>query len=64
MATAVLVASASFAGGFAVSSSTGVQPGYFDAVEAGGYGGGGDVVIEGMDKKTQDYYKDLYKEDE
>jgi len=64
VAIAVVVGGVSFGGGFAVSSATGVQPGYFEAVEAGGYGGGGDAVIEGMDKKTQDYYKNLYKEEE
>jgi hypothetical protein len=63
VAIAVLVWAVFFAGGFAASSATGVQPGYFEAVEAGGYGGGGDPVIEGIDKKTQDYYKDLYKDE-
>jgi hypothetical protein len=53
-----------FAVGYAASSATGVQPGYFEAVEAGGYGGAGDAVIEGIDKKTQDYYKNLYKEEQ
>lgn len=64
VAMAVAVWVALFAAGFAVSSATGVQPGYFEAVEAGGYGGGGDAAIEGIDKKTQDYYKDLYKEEQ
>jgi len=54
---------ASFAAGFAVSKSTGVQPGYFEAAEAGGYGGG-ETSIEGIDQKMQDHYKNLYKNDE
>jgi hypothetical protein len=46
--------------GYRVSSATGVQVGYFEAAEAGGYGAPSDTV-EGIDKQTQDYYKDLYK---
>lgn len=48
--------------GYAFSSKSGVQVGYFESAEAGGYGSTGDSV-EGIDSKTQDYYKDLYKED-
>jgi len=48
------------AAGYAVSLKSGVQIGYFEAGEAGGYGSTGDSV-EGIDKQTQDYYKDLYK---
>lgn len=48
------------AAGYVVSSKSGVQVGYFEAGEAGGYGSTGDSV-EGIDKQTQDYYKDLYK---
>ena len=48
------------AAGYALSSKSGVQTGYFEAGEAGGYGSTGDSV-EGIDKQTQDYYKDLYK---
>ncbi len=51
----------SFLAGYKVSYSTGIQPGYFEAAEAGGYGGGG-AAIEGLDKATQDYYKELYKQ--
>lgn len=49
-----------FATGYKASSSTGIQPGYFEAAEAGGYGGGSDTV-EGISTEVQDYYKDLYK---
>jgi len=54
---------AAFAAGYAASAATGVQPGYFEAAEAGGYGGG-ETAIEGIDQKTQDHYKNLYKNDE
>ena len=50
----------SFFAGYKVSYATGVQVGYFEAAEAGGYGAPSDTV-EGIDKQTQDYYKDLYK---
>lgn len=60
---AVLVWLASFAAGYAASTATGIQPGYFEAAEAGGYGGGGDAAPEGIDKKTLDHYKDLYKDE-
>jgi hypothetical protein len=52
----------SFSAGYRISASTGVQPGYFDAVEAGGYGGE-ETTIEGISQETQDYYKNLYKEE-
>jgi len=48
--------------GYALSSKSGVQVGYFESAEAGGYGSTGDSV-EGIDTQTQDYYKDLYKEE-
>jgi len=50
--------------GYAVSSQTGVEPGYFEAAEAGGYGagpGGGDDA-EGIDQELQEYYKSLQTE--
>lgn len=50
------------AAGYAVSSKSGVQVGYFESAESGGYGSTGDSV-EGIDTQTQDYYKNLYKED-
>jgi len=52
----------SFTAGYRISAHTGVQPGYFDAVEAGGYGGE-ETTVEGISKEVQDYYKNLYKED-
>jgi len=50
------------AAGYVVSSKSGVQVGYFESAESGGYGSTGDSV-EGIDTQTEDYYKNLYKED-
>ena len=50
--------------GYAVSSQTGVEPGYFEAAEAGGYGAGpgGGGGAEGIDQELQEYYKSLQTE--
>lgn len=50
--------------GYAVSSQTGVEPGYFEAAEAGGYGagageGGG---AQDLDPELQKYYESLKTE--
>ena len=58
---AAIVGIVGLTAGYAVSLKGGVQVGYFEAAESGGYGGTGDSV-EGIDTQTQDYYKDLYKE--
>ncbi len=60
----LLAAIFSFYGGFSFSAHTGTEPGYFDAVEAAGYGGGGDEKIEGVSDEMSNYYQDLLKEDE
>lgn len=52
-----------FLAGYKLSYRTGIQPGYFEAAEAGGYGGGGGVA-EGLDKTAQEYYKNLLKQEE
>ena len=49
--------------GFAVSDHTGVEPGFFEIAESGGYG----VVAEkksaeGIGSDVQDYYKSLTQE--
>ncbi len=59
---AVAIWAAGFVGGYNASSATGIQPGYFEAAESGGYGGG-DTSVEGITEEVQDYYKDLYKEE-
>lgn len=51
-----------FAGGYTVSARTGSEPGYFDAVEAAGYGGGGEL-LKGVSIEVQDYYKNLLEEE-
>ena len=49
--------------GYSISARTGVEPGYFAAVEVGSYGApeasGG---IEGMSAEDADYYKSLTEE--
>ena len=54
----------SFAGGYAISTRTGSEPGYFSAVEAAGYGGGAEEKIEGLTDEIQDYYKSLQDVDD
>ena len=52
-----------FLAGYSMSSSTGVEPGFFEAVEAGSYGGGGGKeVTEGITEEDQDYYRKLMEE--
>ncbi len=57
----VIVSAVCFAGGYKLSASTGTEPGYFGAVEAAGYGGGGEK-IEGVTEEMSDYYKSLQEE--
>jgi len=52
-----------FFAGYSISSSTGVEPGFFEAVETGSYGGGGgEEVTEGISTEEQDYYRKLSEE--
>jgi len=48
-----------FYGGYTISARTGTEPGYFDAVEAAGYGGGGDEKIEGISDEMNEFYQSL-----
>jgi len=49
--------------GYSMSSSTGVEPGFFEAVEAGSYGGGGgQETTEGISEEDQEYYRKLMEE--
>jgi len=51
-----------FLTGYLTSSHTGVEPGFFDAVETGSYGGKQDEPsTKGLNKGLQDYYKNLSK---
>lgn len=52
-----------FYGGYSLSAKTGTEPGYFDAVEAAGYGGGGGEKIEGISDEMSDYYQSLSEEE-
>jgi hypothetical protein len=47
--------------GYATSSRTGVEPGYFEAAEAGGYGApaGEQGGAEELDPALQEYYENL-----
>lgn len=46
--------------GYSLSSSTGVEPGYFEAPDAGGYGASAEgAAPEGISSEAQDYYKNL-----
>ncbi len=52
-----------FLAGYSISSSTGVEPGFFEAVETGSYGGGGgEETTEGISTEDQEYYRDLSAE--
>jgi hypothetical protein len=49
--------------GYAISSQTGVEPGYFEASETGGYGApSGESDEPAAEGDVQKYYKDLLKE--
>ncbi|GBE43706.1 hypothetical protein BMS3Bbin10_01787 [bacterium BMS3Bbin10] len=53
----------SFLVGYSVSESTGVEPGFFEAVETGSYGAGpGGGATEGVSAEDEKYYQELGKE--
>lgn len=59
----VVVALLGFVAGYGVSSNTGVEPGYFEAPEAGSYGASSEGAdTEGISDKYQEYYKGLAQE--
>ncbi len=48
--------------GYAVSSATGVEPGYFEAAETGGYGAAEEGPgAAGVSEDIQKYYEELAK---
>lgn len=51
----------SFLFGYNMSSQTGVEPGFFELPEAGGYGAGpgGGQASEGVSSDMEEYYKKL-----
>lgn len=49
--------------GYVISSKTGVEPGFFEQPEAGGYGVAAEKpAAAGLEKDVQDYYSDLVNE--
>jgi hypothetical protein len=51
--------------GFGTSYVDGIQPGYFEKQEAPAYGvGGGEGFGADLGKDVEEFYKDLYAEDE
>ncbi len=53
-------AGAAFLLGYSLSSSTGVEPGFFQGADTGGYGAGaGGKAVEGVSAEDQEYYKSL-----
>ena len=56
----VIIVVMGFLLGFNISSNTGVEPGFFEIAEAGGYGAGAESKApEGLSQDLQDYYSDL-----
>ena len=59
----IVLAVLGFLAGYGISSKTGVEPGYFEAAETGGYGGGKEAeVTEGVSEEMQEYYQKLLEE--
>ncbi len=58
----IAVSVLSFLGGYVISSKTGVEPGFFEAAETGGYGAGASAEsAEGLSDEYDKYYKNLSK---
>ncbi len=57
----IIVAALCFTAGYQASAKSGTEPGYFGAVEAAGYGGGGESVA-GISEEMAEYYKSLTEE--
>jgi len=46
--------------GYSISARTGIEPGFFAAVEVGSYGApAGEAAIEGLSAQDADFYKSL-----
>lgn len=61
---AVLAAVGGFAAGYGISTYTGVEPGYFEAVETGGYGAPAAApAVEGLSQEELRYYQELVGEE-
>jgi len=56
----VVIGIIGYVSGYMVSSKTGVEPGFFEIAESGGYGAGTESKpVEGMSDDLQDYYNKL-----
>ena len=51
-----------FLAGFIISKRTGVEPGYFTAVEAAGYGARPSGSGSGLTKEQEKYYRELQQQ--
>ncbi len=61
--TILVAISISFFIGYSASKKTGVEPGFFEAVETGSYGASaGSEGTEGISSEDEKYYQDLTKE--
>ncbi len=62
---AVLVWFGGFTLGYTISARTGTEPGYFEAVEAAGYGGGSELEgVEGLSEEMQKFFQELQSTEE
>ena len=61
---AIIVAAGglAFFAGFIISKRTGVEPGYFTAVEAAGYGARSSGAAPGLTKEQEKYYRELQQQ--
>ncbi len=58
--TVAVAGAVAFLLGYAISSQTGVEPGYFEAAETGGYGvPSKDTGGQALEGKMKDYYRNL-----
>ncbi len=65
LAVAAVVLVLFFMVGFRVSYTSGIQPGYFEKQEAPAYGvGGGEGLGADLGKDVEEFYKQLYSEEE
>ena len=56
----VVTTAIAFLFGYNISQNTGVEPGFFEIAEAGGYGAGAESKApEGLSSDLQEYYSDL-----
>jgi len=59
-----MLAIIAYVSGYIVSTNTGVEPGFFEIAEAGGYGAGTESKpVEGMSEDIQKHYDKLADDD-